>query len=39
MAFFPFGGTRESFVGDVKAHGKDAIRFFTDQKVVISRWF
>jgi malonate-semialdehyde dehydrogenase (acetylating)/methylmalonate-semialdehyde dehydrogenase len=39
MAFFPFGGTKESFFGDVKAHGKDAIRFFTDQKVVISRWF
>jgi len=39
MAFFPFGGTKQSFFGDVKAHGKDSIHFFTDQKVVISRWF
>jgi malonate-semialdehyde dehydrogenase (acetylating)/methylmalonate-semialdehyde dehydrogenase len=39
MAFFPFGGTRGSFYGDLKAHGTDAIRFFTDAKVVISRWF
>ena len=39
MAFFPFGGTKNSFFGDTKAHGKDSIRFFTDAKVVISRWF
>jgi malonate-semialdehyde dehydrogenase (acetylating)/methylmalonate-semialdehyde dehydrogenase len=38
MAFFPFGGTKQSFFGDLKAHGKDSIRFFTDAKVVISRW-
>jgi len=39
MAFFPFGGTKQSFFGDTKAHGKDSIRFFTDQKAVITRWF
>jgi malonate-semialdehyde dehydrogenase (acetylating)/methylmalonate-semialdehyde dehydrogenase len=39
MAFFPFGGTKNSFFGDTKAHGRDSISFFTDQKVVISRWF
>jgi len=39
MAFFPFGGTKGSFFGDTKAHGKDSIRFYTDQKVTISRWF
>ena len=39
MAPFPFGGTKGSFFGDTKAHGKDSIRFYTDQKVVISRWF
>ena len=39
MAMFPFGGTKASFFGDLKAHGKDAIRFYTDQKVVITRWF
>jgi malonate-semialdehyde dehydrogenase (acetylating) / methylmalonate-semialdehyde dehydrogenase len=39
MAFFPFGGAKASFFGDLKAHGKDSIRFYTDQKVIISRWF
>ncbi|MDH5590404.1 MAG: CoA-acylating methylmalonate-semialdehyde dehydrogenase, partial [Gemmatimonadota bacterium] len=38
MAFFPFGGSRASFYGDLKAQGRDAISFFTDQRVVISRW-
>ena len=39
MAFFPFGGTKGSFYGDLKAHGQDSVQFFTDKKVVISRWF
>jgi len=38
MAFFPFGGTKGSFFGDLKAHGPDAVEFYTDKKVVISRW-
>ena len=38
MAFFPFGGARESFYGDLKAQGRDAIDFHTDKRVVISRW-
>ena len=38
MAIFPFGGSRGSFYGDLKAQGKDAIAFFTDKRVVISRW-
>jgi len=38
MAFFPFGGTKASLLGDLKAHGTDSIRFYTDAKVVISRW-
>jgi malonate-semialdehyde dehydrogenase (acetylating)/methylmalonate-semialdehyde dehydrogenase len=38
MAFFPFGGTKGSFFGDVKAHGSEAIDFFTDKKVIITRW-
>ncbi len=38
MAFFPFGGSRGSFYGDLKAQGHDAITFYTDQRVVISRW-
>ncbi|MEX2526125.1 MAG: CoA-acylating methylmalonate-semialdehyde dehydrogenase [Gemmatimonadota bacterium] len=38
MAFFPFGGSRASFYGDLRAQGKDAIHFYTDQRVVMSRW-
>jgi malonate-semialdehyde dehydrogenase (acetylating)/methylmalonate-semialdehyde dehydrogenase len=38
MAFFPFGGSRASFYGDLKAQGRDAIEFYTDKRVVISRW-
>ena len=38
MAFFPFGGSRNSFFGDLKAQGRDAIEFYTDRRVVISRW-
>jgi malonate-semialdehyde dehydrogenase (acetylating)/methylmalonate-semialdehyde dehydrogenase len=38
MAFFPFGGSKASFYGDLKAQGSDAISFYTDQRVVISRW-
>ena len=38
MAFFPFGGSKQSFFGDLKAAGRDGIAFYTDQRVVISRW-
>ncbi len=38
MAFFPFGGSRGSFYGDLKAQGRDAIDFYTDKRVVISKW-
>jgi malonate-semialdehyde dehydrogenase (acetylating)/methylmalonate-semialdehyde dehydrogenase len=39
MAYFPFGGAKDSFFGDLKAHGRDGIEFYTDKKVTISRWF
>jgi malonate-semialdehyde dehydrogenase (acetylating)/methylmalonate-semialdehyde dehydrogenase len=39
MAYFPFGGAKDSFFGDLKVHGRDAYEFYTDKKVVISRWF
>ena len=39
MAFFPFSGARDSFFGDLHGQGMDAIDFFTEKKVVISRWF
>ncbi len=39
MAFFPFGGMKDSFFGVLHTQGADAIRFFTESKVVIQRWF
>ena len=39
MSYFPFGGARDSFFGDLKVHGRDAFTFYTDQKVTITRWF
>jgi malonate-semialdehyde dehydrogenase (acetylating)/methylmalonate-semialdehyde dehydrogenase len=38
MSFFSFGGAKGSFLGDLKAHGREAFDFFTDRKVFISRW-
>jgi len=38
IAYFPFGGARDSFFGTVHGQGRDAIRFFTQHKVVIARW-
>jgi malonate-semialdehyde dehydrogenase (acetylating)/methylmalonate-semialdehyde dehydrogenase len=39
VAFFPFSGWKDSFFGDLHGQGFDAINFFTERKVVISRWF
>jgi malonate-semialdehyde dehydrogenase (acetylating)/methylmalonate-semialdehyde dehydrogenase len=39
IASFPFGGMKHSFFGDLHGQGQDAINFYTDRKVVISRWF
>ncbi len=39
MAFFPFNGVKNSFYGDLHATGKDGVRFFTENKVEITRWF
>jgi len=39
MAFFPFAGWKQSFFGDLHAHGKDAVSFYTEQKVIMSRWW
>jgi malonate-semialdehyde dehydrogenase (acetylating)/methylmalonate-semialdehyde dehydrogenase len=39
MSFFSFGGAKKSFFGDLKAHGREAILFYTDGKVTISRWW
>ena len=39
VAFFPFSGWKDSFLGDLHAHGRDAVEFFTRKKTVTSRWF
>ncbi len=38
MAFFPFAGWKGSFFGDLHATGRDAVRFYTETRVVIERW-
>lgn len=38
MAFFSFGGSKHSFYGDIKAHGKACVNFYTDTVVAIKRW-
>ncbi|MFC5973612.1 CoA-acylating methylmalonate-semialdehyde dehydrogenase [Halomarina salina] len=38
MAFFHFGGMKESFFGDLHAQGEDMIHFYTDKKITIERW-
>jgi len=39
MAFFPFAGWKGSFYGDLHATGRDAVEFYTERRVVTSRWF
>ncbi|HET7050089.1 MAG TPA: CoA-acylating methylmalonate-semialdehyde dehydrogenase [Solirubrobacteraceae bacterium] len=39
VAFFPFSGWKDSFLGDLHAHGPDAVEFFTRKKTVTSRWY
>ncbi len=39
VAFFPFSGMKDSFYGVLHTQGQEAIRFFTESKVVIQRWF
>lgn len=36
---FPFAGHKRSFFGDLHALGKDGLRFYTESKVVTTRWF
>ncbi|MDQ1279641.1 MAG: malonate-semialdehyde dehydrogenase (acetylating) / methylmalonate-semialdehyde dehydrogenase [Thermoproteota archaeon] len=39
MAFFPFSGMKDSFFGTLHGQGVEAVRFFTESKVIIQRWF
>ncbi|MGL5818242.1 MAG: CoA-acylating methylmalonate-semialdehyde dehydrogenase [Phycicoccus sp.] len=38
MAYFSFGGWKNSLFGDTHAHGMEGVHFFTRGKVVTSRW-
>ena len=38
MAFFSFGGAKDSFFGDIKAHGNACVDFYTNACITIQRW-
>jgi len=38
MAYFPFSGWKDSFLGVLHGQGRDGVAFYTDQKVVVERW-
>jgi malonate-semialdehyde dehydrogenase (acetylating)/methylmalonate-semialdehyde dehydrogenase len=38
MAYFPFSGAKRSFFGNLHPQSRDAVRFYTESKVVITRW-
>ena len=39
MAMFPFTGWDESFFGDLHIQGREGVQFYTQQKVISTRWF
>ncbi|MBL7671363.1 MAG: CoA-acylating methylmalonate-semialdehyde dehydrogenase [Bdellovibrionaceae bacterium] len=38
MSFFSFGGSKDSFFGDIKAYGAGSVNFFTEEKIITQRW-
>jgi malonate-semialdehyde dehydrogenase (acetylating)/methylmalonate-semialdehyde dehydrogenase len=38
MAFYSFGGWKDSLFGDKHVHGPEGVSFYTRAKVVTSRW-
>ncbi len=38
IAFYPVGGRKISFYGSLRGRANDAVDFYTDKKVVVSRW-
>ena len=38
MAYYSFGGWKQSLFGDLHIYGRDGVHFYTRNKVVISRW-
>ena len=38
VAYYSFGGWKQSLFGDTKAHGAEGVHFFTRGKTITSRW-
>jgi malonate-semialdehyde dehydrogenase (acetylating)/methylmalonate-semialdehyde dehydrogenase len=38
MAFYSFGGWKDSLFGDTHIHGPEGVRFYTRAKAITSRW-
>jgi malonate-semialdehyde dehydrogenase (acetylating)/methylmalonate-semialdehyde dehydrogenase len=38
MAYYSFGGWKQSLFGDLHVYGRDGVHFYTRNKVIISRW-
>jgi malonate-semialdehyde dehydrogenase (acetylating)/methylmalonate-semialdehyde dehydrogenase len=38
VAYYSFGGWKQSLFGDTKAHGEEGVHFFTRGKAITSRW-
>ncbi len=38
MAYYSFGGWKQSLFGDTHVHGREGIHFYTRGKVITSRW-
>ena len=38
MAYFSFGGWKDSLFGDAHVHGMEGVKFYTRAKVVTARW-
>ncbi|MCX6426980.1 MAG: CoA-acylating methylmalonate-semialdehyde dehydrogenase [Actinomycetes bacterium] len=38
VAYFSFGGWKNSLMGDTKAHGAEGVHFYTQGKAITSRW-
>jgi malonate-semialdehyde dehydrogenase (acetylating)/methylmalonate-semialdehyde dehydrogenase len=39
MAWFPFTGWNRSFFGDLHIQAGEGIQFYTQQKMIMTRWF
>ena len=39
MAVFPFCGWKDSFFGTLHSNGEDSVRFYTEGRIIVSRWF